>query len=70
MGRHRPHVPLCPERREVSAGAVVIFCSAWFALAIICGMLAEYGHKIAAALLFEPIPGETRYHAGRPTEGR
>ena len=39
-----------------AAAFVVIFGSAWFALAIICGMLAEYRHKIAAALQFEPIP--------------
>jgi hypothetical protein len=50
----------------VSAAAVVIFSSAWFALAIICGMLAEYRHKISAALRFEPIPSEQRFRAGQP----
>lgn len=50
----------------MSAAAVVIFSSAWFALAIICGMLAEYRHKIAAALLFEPIPSEQRFRSGQP----
>ena len=48
----------------MSGSAFIIFACAWFALAIICGMLAEYRHKIAAALHFEPIPGD-RYRAGR-----
>ena len=51
-----------------AAAFVIIFGSAWFALAIMCGMLAEYRHKIAAALLFEPIPGEQRFRAGQRVE--
>ncbi|CAD7335335.1 hypothetical protein [Sphingobium sp. S8] len=54
----------------MSGSAVIIFASAWFALSIICGMLAEYRHKIAAALHFQPMPSETRYRAGRPQKAR
>ena len=54
----------------MSGSAVIIFASAWFALSIICGMLAEYRHKIAAALHFKPMPRETRYRAGLPQKTR
>lgn len=47
----------------MTGGAVLIFAAAWLALAIICGMLAEYRHKIVAALHFEPIPRD------QPTAG-
>ncbi|WP_022681182.1 hypothetical protein [Sphingobium bisphenolivorans] len=51
----------------MSAGAAVLLASVgWFALALICGMLAEYRSKIIAALLFEPLPSEQRFHAGEP----
>lgn len=51
----------------MSAGAAVLLGgAAWFALAIICGMLAEYRDKIIAALLFEPMPSEQRFRAGEP----
>lgn len=52
------------------ASFVLIFGSAWFALALICGMLAEYRHKIVAALRYEPMPGEQRFRAGQPVEPR
>ncbi|MEV5021387.1 hypothetical protein MRBLMA1_001209 [Sphingobium sp. LMA1-1-1.1] len=47
--------------------AVLFFGSAWFALAIIVGMIAEYRDKIVAALLCEPMPGQ-RFDAGQPVE--
>lgn len=47
------------------AGAVLILSIGWFALSIICGMLAEYSDRIIAALRFEPMPGQ-RYRAGQP----
>lgn len=48
--------------------AVLLFGSAWFALAIICGMIAEYRDKIVAALLFEPLPDDQRFRAGQPVK--
>jgi hypothetical protein len=50
----------------ISPQAVVIFSCAWFALAVICGMLAEYRGRIVAALLQEPVQPE--YRAGEPIE--
>ena len=50
----------------MSASQAVLFGgSAWFALAIICGMIAEYHDKIVAALRYKPMPGQ-RFRAGQP----
>ncbi|MEV5033649.1 hypothetical protein MRBLMC3_002886 [Sphingobium sp. LMC3-1-1.1] len=54
----------------MTPGAVVlIFGTAWFALALICGMLAEYHDHIISALSGEPMPGQ-RFREGQPVDGR
>jgi len=50
----------------ISPQAVVIFSCTWFALSVICGMLAEYRDRIVAALRHEPLQPE--YRAGKPIE--
>lgn len=50
----------------MSSSAVIIFASAWLALSIICGMIAEYHDRILAALRHEPLQPD--YRAGQPIE--
>lgn len=51
----------------MSAGTVMILSCGWVALSVICGMLAEYGGRITAALLFEPMPSP-RFREGQPVK--
>ena len=54
----------------MTPGAVVlIFGTAWFAIALICGMLAEYHDHIISALSGEQMPGQ-RFREGQPVERR